>query len=70
MIVPQRFFAHQQRSNGDRHMHAVRTRFIPSAILGLFEKCAWPPAAREGNSNATTQPKAVDVGARLKQMWR
>src|SRR5260370_2017691 len=25
MILPQRFFAHQQRGNGDRHMYAPRT---------------------------------------------
>src|SRR6516225_6819666 len=29
LIVPQRFFAHSQQSNGDRHMYASRTRFIP-----------------------------------------
>jgi DNA helicase II / ATP-dependent DNA helicase PcrA len=70
MIVPQRFFAHQQPGNGDRHMYAARTRFVPSGILHFFERCTWPPAAGESNSNATTLPKAVDVGARLKQMWR
>jgi DNA helicase II / ATP-dependent DNA helicase PcrA len=70
MIVPQRFFAHQQPGNGDRHMHTVRTRFVESSILRLFERCAWPPPALESDSNATALPKAVDVGARLKQMWR
>jgi hypothetical protein len=29
LIVPQRFYAHQQRNNGYRHMYALRTRFIP-----------------------------------------
>jgi DNA helicase-2/ATP-dependent DNA helicase PcrA len=33
LIVPQRFFTHQQRHNGDRHIHATRTRFIPAASL-------------------------------------
>src|SRR6266446_2830709 len=42
LILPQRFFAHQQKSNGDRHMYASRTRFIPAAILDRFESCAWP----------------------------
>jgi DNA helicase-2/ATP-dependent DNA helicase PcrA len=45
MVVPQRFFASHQRSSGDRHMYAVRTRFIPNAITAHFEQCAWPPAA-------------------------
>src|SRR6185436_9107650 len=33
LIVPQRFFAHQQVINGDRHVFASRTRFIPAGIL-------------------------------------
>jgi DNA helicase-2/ATP-dependent DNA helicase PcrA len=53
LIVPQRFFAHSQRSNGDRHMYATRTRFIPSEILKFFECCAWP----------------VDIRAKLRRMW-
>src|SRR5215469_7089595 len=70
LIVPQRFFAHQQRMNGDRHMYAQRTRFIPDTMLDHFERCAWPPAFHESSSRATSPPKPVDLGARLKQMWR
>jgi DNA helicase II / ATP-dependent DNA helicase PcrA len=43
LIVPQRFYAYQQRNDGDRHMYALRTRFIPDAITDHFEQCAWPP---------------------------
>src|SRR6516164_5556518 len=70
MIVPQRFFAHQQRMNGDRHMYAQRTRFIPDTMLDHFEQSSWPPATIESSSGATASPKTVDVRARLKQMWR
>jgi DNA helicase II / ATP-dependent DNA helicase PcrA len=70
LIVPQRFFAHQQRGNGDRHMYAVRTRFIPERITALFEQGAWPLAARRGSSAAKTTAKAVDIAARLRSMWR
>jgi DNA helicase II / ATP-dependent DNA helicase PcrA len=70
LIVPQRFFAHQQRGNGDRHMYAVRTRFIPERITALFEQGAWPLAARQGSSAAKTTAKAVDIAARLRSMWR
>jgi DNA helicase-2/ATP-dependent DNA helicase PcrA len=56
--------------NGDRHMYAQRTRFIPDAMLDHFEQCAWPPAVIESSSRATASPKAVDLRARLKQMWR
>jgi ATP-dependent DNA helicase UvrD/PcrA len=69
LIVPQRFYAHQQRNNGDRHMYALRTRFIPDAITDRFEQCAWPTPSRE-DSPAVAPLKTVPVGARLKQMWR
>jgi len=70
MIVPQRFFAYQQRGNGDRHMYAVRTRFIPNTITEHFEQCAWPPTTRERGSTTKAAVKPVDIGARLKSMWR
>jgi DNA helicase-2/ATP-dependent DNA helicase PcrA len=42
LIVPQRFFVHGQRAQGDRHMYASRTRFIPEKLLVLFERTTWP----------------------------
>jgi DNA helicase-2/ATP-dependent DNA helicase PcrA len=69
MIVPQRFYAHQQRENGDRHMYAVRTRFIPDAITKHFERCAWPAAA--GDTSTSRSPATqVDIAARIKSRWR
>ena len=38
LIVPQRFFVHGQHAQGDRHLYASRTRFIPEKLLGLFER--------------------------------
>jgi ATP-dependent DNA helicase UvrD/PcrA len=70
LIVPQRFFAHQQRGNGDRHMYAVRTRFIPESVTRYFEECGWPLAAREPGSTAKAIKKPIDIGARVKGMWR
>src|SRR5436305_9600942 len=37
LVVPQRFYAHQQRAGGDRHMYAARTRFIPASMVDHFE---------------------------------
>jgi DNA helicase-2/ATP-dependent DNA helicase PcrA len=70
LVVPHRFFVHQQRSNGDRHMYAVRTRFVPNAITKHFEQCAWPPITQSAGSIPKTTVKPVDIGARLKRMWR
>jgi DNA helicase-2/ATP-dependent DNA helicase PcrA len=52
LVVPHRFLVHQQCGNGDRHMYAVRTRFIPSAITKHFEQCAWPPITQGMYVNA------------------
>jgi DNA helicase II / ATP-dependent DNA helicase PcrA len=69
MVVPQRFFVQQQRKNADRHMYAVRTRFVPNGIVAHFEQCAWPaPASVPGRAKASQKP--VDIGARLRGMWR
>ncbi len=68
LMVPQRFFVHQQRSHGDRHVYAQRTRFIPAAILKLFEVRAWPPAAAERGA-AKPAAGSADVRGKLRRMW-
>jgi ATP-dependent DNA helicase UvrD/PcrA len=68
LIMPQRFFAHQQKGNGDRHMYTSRTRFIPTSILDRFESCTWPEArATSLTVNARSAP--IDVAARSRRMW-
>jgi DNA helicase-2/ATP-dependent DNA helicase PcrA len=69
LIVPQRFYVHQQSRGGDRHLYASRTRFIPDALLRLFEQRTWPvrPAAPRTAANAETR---IDVAARLRARWR
>src|SRR5271169_1331458 len=42
LVVPQRFFVHGQHAQGDRHLYASRSRFIPEKLLGLFERTSWP----------------------------
>ena len=69
LIVPQRFFTHGQHAQGDRHVYASRTRFIPDALLGLFEKTMWPRAVA-GAARAASQGPRIDVGARMRGMWR
>jgi DNA helicase II / ATP-dependent DNA helicase PcrA len=68
LVMPQRFFTHQQRTSGDRHVYAARTRFITAAMLDRFESRAWPPAGREAESSPRNRP-SVDVAARLRRMW-
>jgi DNA helicase-2/ATP-dependent DNA helicase PcrA len=70
LVVPQRFFTHGQSSTGDRHVYASRTRFIPASLLTLFDCRAWPVVAP--GEAGTTGPRQVrlDVGARMRGMWR
>jgi DNA helicase-2/ATP-dependent DNA helicase PcrA len=69
LMVPQRFFVHGQSVQGDRHIYASRTRFIPDALLPLFECTNWPVAAREGHYVAS-QGSRVDIAARMREKWR
>jgi DNA helicase II / ATP-dependent DNA helicase PcrA len=72
LISPQRFFVRQQSAHGDRHVYALRSRFIPDALVDLFESCAWPVVtslaepvvAAENESSAT-----VDIAARVRARW-
>jgi ATP-dependent DNA helicase UvrD/PcrA len=68
LVVPQRFFVHSQRAQGDRHLYASRTRFIPEKLLGLFERTAWP--LTPAGARPTSQGSKVDIGARMRGMWR
>ncbi len=70
LIVPQRFFTHAQSAQGDRHVYASRTRFIPEGLLGLFDRTGWPPVAAGTPPRAATDGVRINVGARMRGMWR
>jgi DNA helicase II / ATP-dependent DNA helicase PcrA len=71
LVVPQRFFVHQQRWNGDQHVYAVRTTFIPDTITKHFYQRASPLLPLDSGSATDVIAKPiVNVGARLKAMWR
>jgi DNA helicase-2/ATP-dependent DNA helicase PcrA len=67
LVLPQRFFAYQQRRNGDRHMYAARTRFIPDSILNYFESCAWPVAV-PANTSGKSKRDPVNISVQLRRM--
>ena len=70
LVVPQRFFTHGQNSQGDRHVYASRTRFIPATLLQFFEVCGWSPPREESAAAIQARQVRVDVGARMRGMWR
>ena len=69
LTVPQRFFTHGQNSLGDRHVYASRSRFLPEALLPMFERTSWPKAAAAA-ARAANQGPRIDIGARMRGMWR
>jgi DNA helicase-2/ATP-dependent DNA helicase PcrA len=70
LVVPQRFYVHNQAKRGDGHVYAARTRFIPAAIAQHFELRSWraPTAAASGEPRRATT--TVDLAARMRSMWR
>ena len=68
VIVPQRFYTHNQANRGDRYVHALRTRFIPTSVAKYFQQRVWP-SAQPGKTSA--QPGTqIDVTAKMRAMWR
>ncbi len=70
LVVPQRFYVHQQSRGGDRHLYASRTRFVPDALLALFEQRTWPVHAQEPDRAAGRSDPPIDIAARLRARWR
>jgi DNA helicase II / ATP-dependent DNA helicase PcrA len=71
ILVPQRFYVHQQSQDGDRHVYASRTRFIPRSLEDCFDMRAWPQVQSETCGNETRSAHApVDLAARVRGMWR
>ena len=69
LLVPQRFYTHQQAKKGDKHLYAGRTRFIPSPIVSYFELKTWP-SAHANQSALRVGAATIDIGARMRAMWR
>jgi DNA helicase-2/ATP-dependent DNA helicase PcrA len=70
LVVPHRFFTHGQNAQGDRHVYASRTRFIPAALTQHFECMTWPLATAAAGTRRDAKDVRVDVGAKMRSMWR
>jgi DNA helicase-2/ATP-dependent DNA helicase PcrA len=72
LMVPQRFYVHQQTQYGDRHVYASRSRFIPNGLISLFESRAWPapdPDAQTGTASLAAMP-VIDIASRARLRWQ
>jgi DNA helicase II / ATP-dependent DNA helicase PcrA len=71
LIHPRRFYTTGQPPLGDRYVHAPRSRFVPEALLALFEHRI-VGFERTASASGPAPPKLpkVDVGAQLLDLWR
>lgn len=70
LMIPQRFYVHQQTPYGDKHLYAQRTRFITKAMLPLFEDLFWPAVKPAAISGIAPAGPRIDIGAGLVAMWK
>jgi DNA helicase-2/ATP-dependent DNA helicase PcrA len=66
LVAPLKYYVTQQSRMGDRHVYGARSRFLTRAVLACLDEIAW------GESSETIKPAtrgAVDVAARLRDMW-
>ena len=71
LVTPQRFFTHGQNAQGDRHVYASRSRFIAKSLLQHFSCTTWPMvSAGPRPAEAQGRQVRIDVGARMRGMWR
>jgi DNA helicase-2/ATP-dependent DNA helicase PcrA len=68
LLHPHRFYT-RRRPNRDSYVHAPRTRFIPDALLPLFERRAHG-ALQTTDSLDSPVAARIDVQTRLREMWR
>jgi DNA helicase-2/ATP-dependent DNA helicase PcrA len=70
LIVPQRFYSHQQQNRGSHHMYAARTRFIEPSILQFFANIAWPTATASDENKPRPHKETINIGMRLRARWQ
>ena len=70
LIVPQRFFVTNQSRNGDRHVYAALSRFIPASIHRFFDRRGWAEGGRSDLSFRAKAGRVLDVTAGVREMWK
>src|SRR6266516_4256991 len=66
ILQPHRFYT-RGRPDGDNHVYAPRTRFIPDALLPLFERRAH--GSGQTPDSLESPVARIDVQTRLREMW-
>ena len=66
LITPQRFYHTQQGKGGDKHVYAIRSRFLPSDILPKFEQTAWAPDVGMNDARIGAPLPKIDLAAKAR----
>ncbi|MEZ5994390.1 MAG: ATP-dependent helicase [Hyphomonadaceae bacterium] len=69
LITPQRFYHTQQSKGGDKHVYAIRSRFIPEYVAAQFEQTAWAPAQAGEAARAGAPLPKIDLAARARSRF-
>jgi DNA helicase-2/ATP-dependent DNA helicase PcrA len=74
LLMPQRFYVTHQAPSGDRHLHALPSRFVPESVAALFDQgcgraaAAGPEQGLQGDEGAAAAP-AVDLPAKVRALF-
>jgi DNA helicase-2/ATP-dependent DNA helicase PcrA len=69
LIEPHRFYTGSSRRNGDRHVYAPRSRFLPESISTIVDMRTVGEPANEAVAERGSDNGRVDVAAKLRDMW-
>jgi DNA helicase-2/ATP-dependent DNA helicase PcrA len=66
LITPQRFYHTQQSKGGDKHVYAIRSRFIPEYVAAKFQQMAWSQEPAPGAASMNGPLPKIDLAAKAR----
>ena len=69
LVAPLKFHLTNQPKHADAHVYGGRSRFMTEKVLKCFDAAAYQGSSLAADALADGAPAALDVGARLKEMW-
>ena len=69
LLLPQRFYVHQQRAYGDRHVYAARSRFLTDDVCEHLLPGNLAPRIRPRRIASKPERPGVDLRAILRDVW-
>ncbi|ANP46123.1 ATP-dependent helicase [Candidatus Viadribacter manganicus] len=69
LITPQRFYHTQQSRGGDKHVYAIKSRFLPEYVCSKFQQTAWAPEPAPGEAGANGPLPKIDLAAKARSRF-